>query len=150
MRVKLNPNERELRGVSRSSWICPNLRHWGKLTQIERSILQQMISLIFLILKQFKSSEHYYATYFHELVHSTGHSSRLARPGWWTLTDLVLLRIARKNWLRKWELHFFVLIPKLIMIPLSKTMLRIWLDGSKLWRKIQSLSFRYRLRHRKQ
>lgn len=29
---------------------------------------------------QFESSEHYYATYFHELVHSTGHASRLARP----------------------------------------------------------------------
>ncbi|MBL7821307.1 MAG: DUF1738 domain-containing protein [Saprospiraceae bacterium] len=31
-------------------------------------------------IKQFESSEHYYATYFHELIHATGHSSRLARP----------------------------------------------------------------------
>jgi antirestriction protein ArdC len=30
-------------------------------------------------INQFDSSEHYYATYFHELIHSTGHSSRLAR-----------------------------------------------------------------------
>lgn len=30
--------------------------------------------------KAFKSRESYYATMFHELVHSTGHASRLARP----------------------------------------------------------------------
>ena len=29
----------------------------------------------------FEAAEHYYATLFHELVHSTGHESRLARPG---------------------------------------------------------------------
>lgn len=29
----------------------------------------------------FESSEHYYGTLFHELVHSTGHESRLKRPG---------------------------------------------------------------------
>ena len=30
---------------------------------------------------QFESSESYYNTVFHELIHSTGHDSRLARPG---------------------------------------------------------------------
>ena len=29
---------------------------------------------------QFESAEFYYATFFHELIHSTGHASRLARP----------------------------------------------------------------------
>ena len=32
-------------------------------------------------IKQFENSAEYYATYFHELVHSTGHKSRLNRPG---------------------------------------------------------------------
>ena len=32
-------------------------------------------------LKDFESAETYYATLLHELVHSTGHTSRLARPG---------------------------------------------------------------------
>ncbi len=31
--------------------------------------------------ERFTSAEHYYATLFHELTHSTGHKSRLARPG---------------------------------------------------------------------
>jgi antirestriction protein ArdC len=30
---------------------------------------------------QFRSAEHYYATAFHEAAHSTGHQSRLNRPG---------------------------------------------------------------------
>lgn len=30
-------------------------------------------------IEQFESAEYYYATFFHELIHSTGHSSRLAR-----------------------------------------------------------------------
>lgn len=32
--------------------------------------------------KQFDNSEGYYATLFHELIHSTGHSKRLARTEW--------------------------------------------------------------------
>lgn len=32
-------------------------------------------------IKFFEDSESYYSTLFHEIVHSTGHSSRLARPG---------------------------------------------------------------------
>lgn len=36
-------------------------------------------------INQFETSAEYYATYFHELVHSTGHKSRLARPG---ITDI--------------------------------------------------------------
>lgn len=31
-------------------------------------------------IEQFESAEHFYATFFHELAHSTGHESRLARP----------------------------------------------------------------------
>lgn len=33
------------------------------------------------VIERFHSAEHYYATLFHELVHSTGHPSRLNRPG---------------------------------------------------------------------
>ena len=32
-------------------------------------------------LKDFKVPEEYYCTLFHEMIHSTGHKSRLARPG---------------------------------------------------------------------
>lgn len=32
-------------------------------------------------IKDFKIAEEYYSTLFHEMVHSTGHKSRLARPG---------------------------------------------------------------------
>ncbi len=31
-------------------------------------------------IEQFESADHFYATFFHELAHSTGHESRLARP----------------------------------------------------------------------
>jgi antirestriction protein ArdC len=34
------------------------------------------------LIGQFDSSEHYYSTLFHELAHSTGHESRLARQNW--------------------------------------------------------------------
>lgn len=37
--------------------------------------------------RAFESDEDYYATLFHELVHSTGHSSRLGRPG---ITDPIV------------------------------------------------------------
>ena len=33
------------------------------------------------VIERFHSVEHYYATLFHELMHSTGHPSRLNRPG---------------------------------------------------------------------
>jgi antirestriction protein ArdC len=33
------------------------------------------------LMSRFRSPEHYYATLFHEIIHSTGHASRLARPG---------------------------------------------------------------------
>ena len=32
-------------------------------------------------IRQFENSQEYYCTYFHELIHSTGHSSRLSRSG---------------------------------------------------------------------
>ncbi|HWX54843.1 MAG TPA: ArdC-like ssDNA-binding domain-containing protein [Verrucomicrobiae bacterium] len=33
------------------------------------------------LMSRFLSAENYYATLFHEMIHSTGHASRLARPG---------------------------------------------------------------------
>ncbi|MFN8279024.1 MAG: zincin-like metallopeptidase domain-containing protein [Saprospiraceae bacterium] len=78
--VKLNPNER----IERCEQIIMNMPKPPTLRQIDAnrafySPADDFINLPYI--KQFKSSEHYYATYFHELVHSTGHSSRLARPG---------------------------------------------------------------------
>ncbi|MFN8331333.1 MAG: zincin-like metallopeptidase domain-containing protein [Saprospiraceae bacterium] len=69
-------------------------------------------------------------------LHSTGHSSRLARPGVMDFNGFGSTSYSKEELVAEIELHFFVLIPKLIvMIPLSKTMLRIWLDGSKVMKE---------------
>jgi len=38
-------------------------------------------TIVMPLMSRFLSSEHYYATLFHELIHSTGHESRLCRDG---------------------------------------------------------------------
>jgi len=53
----------------------PNVRHGG-----DRAFYSPLLDYVQMPLQvQFKSPEHYYGTLFHELVHSTGHSSRLGR-----------------------------------------------------------------------
>ena len=44
-------------------------------------------------LAQFETAEEYYATFFHELTHSTGHASRFSRKG---ITDLSLVPDKKK------------------------------------------------------
>jgi antirestriction protein ArdC len=56
----------------------PALRHVAG----DRAAYQPVTDTIGLPLRsQFKSPQHYYATAFHEAAHSTGHPSRLNRPG---------------------------------------------------------------------
>jgi antirestriction protein ArdC len=56
----------------------PVLRHVAG----DRAAYQPATDTIRLPLRsQFRSAEHYYATAFHEAAHSTGHPSRLDRPG---------------------------------------------------------------------
>ncbi|WP_374103909.1 zincin-like metallopeptidase domain-containing protein [Bacillus sp. ISL-7] len=44
-------------------------------------IIRHGIESIALHLKDYKVPEEYYCTLLHEIVHSTGHQSRIARPG---------------------------------------------------------------------
>jgi antirestriction protein ArdC len=76
--VKLSDNEK----ISRCEDIIMNMPNPPDLRQIDAnrafySPAQDFINLPYI--GQFETSEHYYATYFHELIHATGHSSRLAR-----------------------------------------------------------------------
>lgn len=76
--AKLTDNER----IERCEQIIRNMPKPPELKQIDtnRAYYNPVVDYINLPdIKQFESSEHYYATYFHELIHSTGHSSRLAR-----------------------------------------------------------------------
>jgi antirestriction protein ArdC len=52
---------------------------------------------------RFVDAAHYYSTLFHELIHSTGHETRLNRAFGRVLETSFT---ARRNWLRKWERHF--------------------------------------------
>jgi antirestriction protein ArdC len=56
-------------------------------------------------IKDFKVPEEYYCTLFHEMIHSTGHKRRLARPG---VTIEGVTFIQKRNWLPKWALPCFV------------------------------------------
>lgn len=76
--VKLSDNEK----ITRCEDIIMNMPNPPDLRQIDAnrafySPAQDFINLP--SIGQFDTSEHYYATYFHELIHATGHSSRLAR-----------------------------------------------------------------------
>lgn len=77
--AKLTDNER----IERCEQIIRNMPKLPELKQIEANRAYYHPALDFINMpdiSQFDSSEYYYATYFHELIHSTGHSSRLARP----------------------------------------------------------------------
>jgi antirestriction protein ArdC len=76
--VKLSNNEK----ITRCEEIIRKMPNPPDLRQIDPnrafySPAQDFINLP--SIGQFGTSEHYYATYFHELIHATGHSSRLAR-----------------------------------------------------------------------
>jgi antirestriction protein ArdC len=76
--VRLEDNEK----ITRCEEIIMNMPNPPNLRQIDAnrafySPAQDFINLP--SIGQFESSEHYYATYFHELIHATGHPSRLAR-----------------------------------------------------------------------
>ncbi len=76
--VKLSDNEK----ITRCEDIIMNLPNPPDLRQIDANRAFYSPSQDFINLPsigQFETSEHYYATYFHELIHATGHSSRLAR-----------------------------------------------------------------------
>lgn len=76
--VKLSNNEK----ISRCEEIIMNMPNPPDLRQIDGNRAFYSPSQDFINLPsigQFETSEHYYATFFHELIHATGHSSRLAR-----------------------------------------------------------------------
>lgn len=76
--VKLADNEK----ISRCEEIIMNMPNPPELRQIDanRAFYSPAHDFINLpSIGQFETSEHYYVTYFHELIHATGHSSRLAR-----------------------------------------------------------------------
>ncbi|MBK9632895.1 MAG: DUF1738 domain-containing protein [Saprospiraceae bacterium] len=77
--VKLTANERN----ERCEYIIKNMPNPPEFRQIDanRAYYSPKGDYINLpSLNQFESAEHYYATSFHEMIHSTGHESRLARP----------------------------------------------------------------------
>ena len=77
--AKLTDNER----LERCEQIIGNMPKLPELRHIDANRAYYNPALDFINMpdiKQFESSEHYYPTYFHELIHSTGHASRLARP----------------------------------------------------------------------
>jgi len=76
--VKLAYNEK----ITRCEEIIMNMPNPPDLRQIDAnrafySPTQDFVNIPNIM--QFETSEHYYSTYFHELIHATGHSSRLAR-----------------------------------------------------------------------
>jgi antirestriction protein ArdC len=76
--IKLNPNEQIVKCES----IIENMPNRPELKQINanRACYAPELDLVNMpSIEQFESSEYYYATFFHELIHSTGHNSRLAR-----------------------------------------------------------------------
>jgi len=76
--VKLSNNEK----ISRCEEIIMNMPNPPDLRQIDanRAYYSPELDVVNITsIKPFRSAEFYYATFFHELVHSTGHASRLAR-----------------------------------------------------------------------
>lgn len=76
--AKLTHNER----IDKCEQIIKNMPKPPDLRQIDANRAYYHPALDYINIpdiNQFERSEHYYATYFHELIHSTGHSYRLAR-----------------------------------------------------------------------
>lgn len=76
--MELKPNEK----IARCESIIENMPKRPELRQINANRACYAPELDFVnmpAIEQFESAEYYYATFFHELVHSTGHASRLKR-----------------------------------------------------------------------
>ncbi|MEI2696159.1 MAG: zincin-like metallopeptidase domain-containing protein [Saprospiraceae bacterium] len=76
--IELKPNEK----IDGCESIIENMPKRPELRQINANRACYAPELDFVnmpSIEQFESAEYYYATFFHELVHSTGHASRLAR-----------------------------------------------------------------------
>lgn len=76
--IELKPNEK----IARCESIIESMPKRPELRQIDANRACYAPELDFVnmpSIEQFESAEYYYATFFHELVHSTGHISRLAR-----------------------------------------------------------------------
>ncbi|MBK9721992.1 MAG: DUF1738 domain-containing protein [Saprospiraceae bacterium] len=76
--MELKPNEKIVRCES----IIENMPNRPELRQIDANRACYAPELDFVnmpSIEQFESAEYYYATFFHELTHSTGHALRLAR-----------------------------------------------------------------------
>jgi antirestriction protein ArdC len=76
--MELKPNEQ----IARCESIIENMPKRPELRQIDanRACYAPELDLVNMpSIEQFESAEYYYATFFHELIHSTGHASRLAR-----------------------------------------------------------------------
>lgn len=76
--MELKPNEK----IARCESIIENMPKRPELSQINANRACYAPELDFVnmpSIEQFESAEYYYATFFHELIHSTGHASRLAR-----------------------------------------------------------------------
>ncbi|MBK9729043.1 MAG: DUF1738 domain-containing protein [Saprospiraceae bacterium] len=76
--IELKPNEK----IARCESIIENMPKRPELRQIDanRACYAPVLDFVNMpSIEQFESAEYYYATFFHELVHSTGHASRLAR-----------------------------------------------------------------------
>ncbi len=76
--IVLKPNEQ----IAECNRIIENMPQRPELIQIDadRAFYSPELDVVNLpSIKRFESAEFYYATFFHELVHSTGHASRLKR-----------------------------------------------------------------------
>lgn len=76
--IELKPNEK----IAGCEAIIENMPNRPELRQINANRACYAPELDFVnmpSIEQFESAEYYYATFFHELVHATGHASRLAR-----------------------------------------------------------------------
>ncbi|MBK8483854.1 MAG: DUF1738 domain-containing protein [Saprospiraceae bacterium] len=76
--IELKPNEK----IALCEAIIENMPKRPELRQIDANRACYAPELDFVnmpSIKQFESAEYYYATFFHELTHATGHASRLAR-----------------------------------------------------------------------
>lgn len=75
--IDLKPNER----IARCESIVENMPNRPEIRSIgDQAFYSPLHDFVCMpAIKQFESAEAYYATFFHELTHSTGHASRLAR-----------------------------------------------------------------------
>lgn len=75
--IEMKPNER----IARCESIIENMPNRPEIRSIgDRAFYSPLHDFVCMpAIEQFESAEAYYATFFHELTHATGHASRLAR-----------------------------------------------------------------------